>query len=222
VGYRDTGNLVRAAIGEQLVNIAREVDAIASKLASLLSGEPPSYDDVDKFFRQDMALARNNVDRMVRRILEYVASGRMNLVDSRDVLFDLLEEYERLVRSLEEAVHRLRHLTADPGSPAYTGSARLAAILAEATRELVSMARHVADHGEAGLVVERASSAVMTVEREADEAYRAAVDALLEAETGYKQLLVGKEALDLLESAVDSAERISRLLKILALAESVA
>jgi len=220
VGYRDTGNLVRAAIGEQLVNIAREVDSLASRLASLLSGEPPSFDDVDKFYRQDVALARNNVDRMVRRIFEYVASGRMSLVDSRDVLFDALEEYERLVRSVEEAVHRIRHLS--PSSPAYPGASRLASLLAEAARELVSLARHVADHGEAGLVVERAASTVMTVEREADEAYRASLDSLLEADLGYKQLLVGKDVLDLLESAVDSAERISRLLRIIALAESVA
>ena len=107
----DSGSLAKAAILEQLVNVSREVDSLVSRFYRLLSeaSSLPPAEVIDKFFRQDVALAKTSVDRSINRIYEYMASGRINLLDSRDLLFSILERYESLMGRIEASSYRPAH-----------------------------------------------------------------------------------------------------------------
>ena len=225
MAYPDTGNLVKAAVGEQLVNMARELDVLVSRLHSLVgeSGGAPSPEAIDKFFRQDLALTKDSVDRIVSRVLEYIASGRMNLLDSKDLIFQLLNLYEELSRKIEAAVYRLK-LIAGRGvrlpevSKYVVEQARL---LSQATTNLVYISRQIGGSSEAFRRLESSVSRVVEIEREADRIYREALDVLLDAAPDYKAYVMYRDVLDNLEDAVDVVERLAKSMRILSIAESV-
>ncbi len=224
--YSDPGSITRASIAEQILNIAREVEVLASRLSSLLSKDPYPGEELDKFFRQDLALAKNTVDRIVSRVFDYVGSGRLGLLDSKEVVFSILSEYEALVQRIEAAAHRARlaaRLEKLPGDPARRASS-IASILAEAAGELTSMARHLAGpiNSETVRLVEKRASKVTGLERQADEEYRAALDSLIEEAGGFREYVVMRDVVESLEDAVDSANRIARLIKLMVLSAGVA
>ncbi len=218
----DSGSLAKAAILEQLVNVTREVDILVSRFYRILSESAslPPAEVIDKFFRQDVALAKNNIDRAINRIYEYMASGRLNLLDSRELLFSILEKYETLMRRIEAATYRMLILRragyeiedVDPLLVA------LVKLLGSASQELVGLVRRVAGAPkglEALRLVEGPVSAINQAERDADEAYRELIDRLVNTAPDFRSYALYRDVADGLEDAIDTVTDLSRLYRLL-------
>ena len=220
----DSGSLAKAAILEQLVNVSREVDSLVSKFYRILAeaSSLPPVEVIDKFFRQDVTLAKTSVDRSINRIYEYMASGRINLLDSRDLLFSILEKYESLVGRMEAASYRMLILRRAGYSlpevdPLIAGQVRL---LGESSQELVRLVRIVSGSPrglEALRLVESPVSAINRAERDADEVYREIIDRLVGAAPDFRAYALYRDVADGLEDAIDFVADLARLYRLLAI-----
>lgn len=218
----DSGSLAKAAILEQLVNVTREIDILISRFYRILSESSslPPADVIDKFFRQDLALAKTNVDRSINRIYEYMASGRLNLLDSKELIFSILEKYETLMRRIEAATYRMLILRRAGYEVEEVDKllVTLVRLLNEESQELVGLVRRItgAPKGlEALRLVEGPVSSISQTERDADEAYREIIDKLVNTAPDFRSYALYRDAADSLEDAIDTVTDLSRLYRLL-------
>ena len=221
--YAASGNLSRTFIAEQLINVAREVDNAVAVVSRLISGSKlPEYQVVDKAFRQEVAMSKRSVETYSSRLLEYIASGRIELVDSKDLILGSLRVMESIVYNVEDALYRLvllkKHGIEEIPRINEEISSMLR-VLSSMTSEITSITRllsRIGSNRETMRMLERRVDQVVQAEADVDRLYREALDALIASSPTAAQAMLYKDALDSLEAAADAAKDLAESFRILA------
>ncbi|MEB3765036.1 MAG: DUF47 family protein [Desulfurococcales archaeon] len=227
--YAGTGNLSKTTIIEQLIYISRELDGLVSQLLRYMpeEGGLPSQEVLDKLYRQDVAITKDKIDQAVSRLLEFIASGRMGLIDSKEFYISIAMGLRRITDYVEAVIHRLllakKKLGSDLEIPELSNTLReMIRMLEEAIFETSSIIRAFStiSRGNTEILktMESKVDRIKEIEQDADETYRDLMEKLLDFfPDNYIAYTVYREILDKLEDALDEAERIAIDLKILAL-----
>ena len=221
--YAASGNLSRTFIAEQLINVAREVDNAVAVVSRLISGSKlPEYQVVDKAFRQEVAMSKRSVETYSSRLLEYIASGRIELVDSKDLILGAVRIMESIVYNVESALYRLvllkKHGIEELPRINEEISAMLR-VLSSMTSEITSITRllsRIGSNRETMRMLERRVDQVVQAEADVDRLYREALDALIASSPTAAQAMLYKDALDSLEAAADAVKDLAESFRILA------
>ncbi len=222
--YAGTGNISREVIIEQLMNISREVDTLAVNVYNVFPEQGlPELEVLDKLFRQDITMAKTKVEETIGKLLMYIASGRLELVDSKEIILSITSGYETIVQRMEAFIYRLvmvKKAGAEDIPEASESIRRLVKLLIEVTDHLTAMARLVsnaAGNAETARLIESRADKVFQAEKTADDIYREALDSLLHKSSDFKQYILYRDALDLAEDAIDAAARVALYYKIMGL-----
>lgn len=220
-----TSSISNVSIIEQLIYIAGETSNLASSLLRLFADDQfPGEAVLDKFLRQDIALAKTRISDSVDRIVDYISSSRMDLIENREFYISVAIRFAEITNKIEDAVHRLlvasrRAGPISPGASGYIKSMvkeveQMLFTLLEGTRLLLSV-NHASE--EILHLVERNSNKVRMAAQSADRTYKVAVETLVDEyrENPIGYLLV-KEALDKLEEASSKCREQARDLTLLA------
>ncbi len=107
--YTGPSNLSKTVLLEQLVFVSNEASTLLFELYKLLSNNngAPSAEAVDKFLRQDVALSKDRVDSAVEKMLYYIASSRIDLIDHKEFYINLALRYKAIMSLIESAVFNL-------------------------------------------------------------------------------------------------------------------
>jgi len=221
--YAASGNLSRTFIVEQLINIAREVDSGVATVARLLQGsEFPEYQVVDKAFRQEVAMSKRNVEAYTSRLLEYIASGRIELVDNKDLVIAAVRLFDELIYDIEDAVYRVVLLRKYDVKEIPELNEKVSSILrtiSSMTNELTAIVRllsRVGGNKEAVRMLERRVNQVLQAESDVDILYREALDALVAGKPDVLQAMLYKDILEKLEAAADAAKSLAENFRVMA------
>ncbi|MCE4629584.1 MAG: hypothetical protein F7C82_04835, partial [Desulfurococcales archaeon] len=107
--YAGSGNISREVVIEHLVNIARELESIIVAINNTFdSSSLPRAEVVDKLFRQDLVMSKDRIEKSIAQLLLYIASGRIELVDSKELILRVTEGYRDIVTKLEAFIHRIK------------------------------------------------------------------------------------------------------------------
>ncbi len=227
--YAGTGNISKTTIIEQLIYISRELDGLVSQLLRYMpeDGTLPSQEVLDKLYRQDVAISKDKIDQAVSRLLEFIASGRMGLIDSKEFYISIAMGLRRITDHVEAVIHRLLLAKKKTGAqaevPELVKSLRdLVRMLEEAIFETASIIRAFSTVSRGNTELLRSMEAkvdrIKEIEQDADETYRILMEKLLDIfSRDFISYTVYREVLDKLEDALDEAEKIAIDLKILAL-----
>ncbi|MCE4628060.1 MAG: hypothetical protein F7C34_02790, partial [Desulfurococcales archaeon] len=93
--YTGPSNLSKTVLLEQLVFMSNEASTLLFELYKMLSNSKgvPSAEAVDKFLRQDVALSKDRVDSAAEKMLYYIASSRIDLIDLKEFYINLALRY---------------------------------------------------------------------------------------------------------------------------------
>ena len=102
-----TSSLSKTSIIEQIIYIANEVGGLLNSLKKTLAKNGFSPEALDKFLRQDVAITKSRIDMNVEKILDYLASARVDLIDNKELYIGIANRYSSIVDSIETAIHRI-------------------------------------------------------------------------------------------------------------------
>ena len=213
--YAGHTNLSNTALLEQLLFIASETSAAASGLNRLLSGGAlPSPEVIDKFLRQDLAMAKDRIDDAVEKILYYIASARMELIDYKEFFINIALRFRNIIDMVEATTHRIlllrRKINDGSDEEIIKGIAKLVKIGEEMLFTLTSSLRSLTSMGEesSGVVkiIETNVDKIKLREKTADEIYRSVFERLLDVfGNNMVAYILYREVLDSIEDTVDKA-----------------
>ena len=228
--YAGASNLSKTALLEQLLFVASETAALASGLNRLMnSGDIPSAEVLDKFLRQDIAMAKERVDNAVEKILYYIASARMELIDYKEFFINISLRYRDIIDKLEATTHRMlllrRKVTDGKDERIIKDISKLVKISEEILFTLTSSLRSLINISEGGSSVlksiESGVSKIKLNEKTADEIYRQVFERLLDTFGDSMTVYVlYREVIDRIEEVID--ESVDQATDILILARSLA
>ncbi|MCE4625252.1 MAG: DUF47 family protein [Desulfurococcales archaeon] len=225
-----TGNISIVTLLEQLIYIAEEASNALNRLVMIIpeNGDFPEPEVVDKFLRQDVRIAKNKIDDTVEKILEYLASSRLELVDRKEFYINVALRYRDIMDYLSHTAHRLlllsKRIQGNGTNAALNSKIRKMAatgndILSRLTLSIRGLLSAETGTEEAVKQVESLLSKVKLLEQTADELY---VDLLENIIDAYGDNLVAytlyREVIDRLEDLVDAS--LSQATDILILAKS--
>lgn len=214
--YAGSGNISREVIAEHLVNIARELESIIIAIGGAFdSNSPPSVEVLDKLYRQDLALVKDRIESNIAQLLLYIASGRIELVDSKELILRLAEGYRDTLASLEAFLHRIK-LALKAGSKVDSelleNMKSVLKLIVESSGHITTMARlssRAVGNSEVAKMMEARNNKVQEAERLADDLYREAIDTLIGLAGDFKNYILIRDAFDTLEDTMDRLSKIS-------------
>jgi len=221
--YAAGGSLSRTFIFEQFINIARRIDDGVAAVARLLSdGSLPAYEVIDKMFRQVVVVTKNDVERSTGKLLEYLASGRIELVDNKDLVIEAVRLFDAAIYDVEEAVYRLvllKKYNVEEIPDLNKKIAKMFVTLSEITSEITAIVRFLSRIGTSREILRMLESHVIQVnkaEETIDELYREALDALVASNPSTVQALLYKDVFEKLEATADDFKRLAETFYVMA------
>lgn len=214
--FAGSGSISREVVVEHLVNIARELEAIIVAVNNTFDQDSlPRAEVVDKLFRQDLALSKERIERSVAQLLLYIASGRIELVDSKELILRLTEGYRDIVARIEAFTHRIKLAEmagAVPDQKILGDMKEMLKLIAEASGHVTTLARlagRVMGNHEVARMMESRNDKVQEVERLVDELYREILETLIHSAGDFKNYILVRDAVDMLEEAMDLLSKLS-------------
>ncbi len=229
-----TSSLSKTAIIEQLVFVSGETSRTMSGLLRLFNEHIPIPEApvLDKYLRQDIAVAKDRIDQTVERILEYISTARMDLVDHKEFYINIAQRYRAVVDSMEGIVYRLLLLRRKLPSEAedeeiLKGIRKMLDMLEQSLFLTSSSMRSLlsVSHGTAEVLrsIEKNNQKVRGLERSADELYRTLFEQVLDRHSSsLPAYILYREVIDKLEDAIDMVSDQSNDILILARSLSTA
>ncbi len=214
--YTGAGNISREVVVEHLVNIARELEALIVSINSLIGEEKLPYAEVlDKFLRQDVFSSKERIESNIAQLLLYIASGRIELVDSKELILRITEEFRSTISKLEAFIHRIKMASKAKVNPPAKVLAELKYIvnlISEAAGHVTTLTRLAGraygNHNVARMMETR-NDKVQEIERLVDDSYRNILDSLATETENFKEYVLLRDAVDLLEDITDNLSRLS-------------
>lgn len=198
-----------AAIVEHLLNMARDLEDLAH-LAWRLAEDAPGVEVLEKTYRQDVVTRKDKIEDMKSRLFEYMASGRIEVVEYSSFYLTIALSLERAAQSLDAAVYRMllfTNIAGSGGEPLKQVSGMFSSIrdalshLSAALRMVQNMSGANRDQYK---MLDQRVARVKGAEEEADKLYRRVIAYALEKYRGDCSLLVAlKDLADSAESAMD-------------------
>lgn len=219
-----SGSISRATILELLSNMAREVELTASVAERVLKSKGFTAAVLDKLSRQDVKMLKDKAENFRRRLLEYMANGRVEVVGFKEFYVAVALAIESAALKLDAAVYRL-FLLASQNGPVEGDLAEVYLTLLARVRDaagfLTDMVRLIGSlHSEMRKRFSELETRLSQVESDADADYRRALAVVIDA---YKDsasgLILTKEAADHLEDAVDALYNAGNYVAVIARAE---
>lgn len=205
-------SLTRRSVLEQLSNMARELAYASGRISKALMGG-----DIEGAYKVARE-AKEGVDTVYYRLLDYIAGGRIELLDNADLYLFVARSLHRASQRLEAAVFRLTILGGDVGEDALRRAALLLVKAKEAASNLDSAITMLASASpeSRGLVKSRMGY-VARLEDEADSEYRSLISWLVDS-SGIPpaRMIILKDAADFIESVVDDIFEAANHLRIIA------
>jgi uncharacterized protein Yka (UPF0111/DUF47 family) len=221
-----SGSISKATIAELLSSMAREVEYTASVLERTLKEKGFRAEVVDKLSRQDARMLKDKAERYKERFLEYMANGRSELVGMRELYTAIALSIENSALKVDASLFRLLLLVGSEETLSDSLSERYLSLLIKVR----DAAGHLTDLIRVGLSgyigdlrkrVEELSKKLKDVEEEADAEYRRALATIVdELGSNAKSFVLFKEAVELLEDAVDLLYNAGSYTTIIALSEA--
>ena len=225
-----TGNISVVTLLEQLIFVAEEASNTLNRLVMIIpeNGDFPKPEIVDKFLRQDVRIAKNKIDNTVEKILEYLASSRLDLVDKKEFYINIALRYRYIMDYLNQTAHRMlllsRRLQGNGTNSLLNSKIRKMAVTGNDILSRLTLGIRGLLSAETGTVeavkqVENILTKVKLLEQTADELY---IDLLENIIDSYGDNLVAytlyREVIDRLEDLIDAS--LSQATDILILAKS--
>lgn len=214
--YAGTGSISREVVIEHLVNIARELESIIVAVNNTFgSSSLPDAEVLDKLFRQDLVMSKDRIEKSIAQLLLYIASGRIELVDSKELILRVTEGYRDTVMKIEAFIHRIelaKRVGAELGGIVLQRMKDILKLIVEASGHITTLsrlsARAVGNH-EVARMMEARNDKVQEIERLVDELYREVLDALIDTSSDFKSYILVRDAVDTLEDAMDLLSKLS-------------
>ncbi|MCE4601397.1 MAG: hypothetical protein F7C38_07565 [Desulfurococcales archaeon] len=214
--YAGSGNISREVVIEHLVNIARELESIIVSINGIFRDKSlPTAEVIDKIFRQDLVMAKERIEKNIAQLLLYIASGRIELVDSKELILRITEGYRDTITKLESFVHRLklaRRAEAEVDSKIVERMANMLGLVAEASGHITTLARlagRAYGNNEIARRMEQRNDKVQEIERLVDEVYRELLDLLIDTTSDFKTYILVRDAVNTLEDTMDLLAKLS-------------
>lgn len=221
-----SGSISKVTIAELLSGMAREIEYTASVLERTLKEKGFRAEVLDKLSRQDVKALKDKAERYKEKFLEYMANGRSELMGMRELYTAIILSMENSALKVDASLFRLLLLVGSNETLSNSLSERYLTLLAKVR----DAAGHLTDLIRAGLSgytsdlrrrVEVLSKKLKDVEEDADVEYRKALAIIVdELGSNAKSFVLFKEAVELLEDAVDLLYNAGGYTTIIALSES--
>lgn len=221
-----SGSISRATIIEILANMAREVELTASVVERVLRDKGFEPRVLDKLTRQDVKMLKDKSEAFRRRLLEYMANGRVEVLSFREFYVSIALAVESAALKLDAGMFRLFLLSNVEGNVddnltelylALLGRVRDAAGYLTEIIRLVPSAYLREQRRRLGELEARLSQ----VESDADNDYRKTIASVIDVYgENARGLILAKEAADHLEDAVDALYSAGNYAAIIARAEA--
>ncbi|MEB3773893.1 MAG: hypothetical protein GSR86_03065 [Desulfurococcales archaeon] len=198
-----------AAIIEHLLNMARDLEDLAH-LSWRLAKESSSVEELEKAYRQEVTRGKERIEEMKLRLFEYMASGRIEVVENSVFYLNIALSLERAAQSLDASVYRLL-LYANLPSSSREGAEMAAELYAkakEALNYLSSALRVLQNMGGADReryrLLDQRLARVKVAEEEADVVYRRIIAySITEHKPSCDSMTILKDLADYGEAAMD-------------------
>ena len=214
--YAGSGNISREVVIEHLVNIARELESIIVAINNTFdSSSLPRAEVVDKLFRQDLVMSKDRIEKSIAQLLLYIASGRIELVDSKELILRVTEGYRDIVTKLEAFIHRIK-LAKRAGiefdDKIFKKMKEMLNHIAEASGHITTLARlsgRVLGNHDVARMMETRNDKVQEIERLVDDLYREVLDTLIDTASDFKKYILIRDAINMLEDTMDMLSKLS-------------
>ncbi len=214
--FTGVGNISREVVVEHLVNIARELESLLVSVNALIGeGNLPSAEYLDKFLRQDIYSSKERIESNIAQLLIYMASGRIELVDSKELILRVTEGFRGTTSKLEAFVHRVKMASKAGVEVPESVSSELKYILklvTEASGHVTTLARLAGraygNHNVAKMMESR-NDKVQEIERLVDDSYRSILDSLISQSKDFREYILLRDAVDMLEDIADNLSKLS-------------
>jgi uncharacterized protein Yka (UPF0111/DUF47 family) len=214
--YAGSGNISREVIIEHLVNIARELESITVNINGVFQKESlPSESIVDKMFRQDLVISKERIEKSIAQLLLYIASGRIELVDSKELILRITEGYRDIITKLESFIHRIKlakRAKVNVDSRVLENMNGMFGLLTEASGHITTLARlagRAYGNNQIARRMEQVNDKVQEIERLVDEMYREVLDRLIDVANDFRTYILIRDAIDTLEDTMDLLAKLS-------------
>jgi len=214
--YAGSGNISREVVIEHLVNIARELESIIVAINNTFdSSSLPRAEVVDKLFRQDLVMSKDRIEKSIAQLLLYIASGRIELVDSKELILRVTEGYRDIVTKLEAFIHRIK-LAKRAGiefdDKIFMRMKEMLNNIAEASGHITTLARlsgRALGNHDVARMMETRNDKVQEIERLVDDLYREVLDTLIDTANDFKTYILIRDAINMLEDTMDLLSKLS-------------
>ncbi|MCE4618482.1 MAG: hypothetical protein F7C37_03480 [Desulfurococcales archaeon] len=214
--YAGSGNISREVVIEHLVNIARELESIIVAINNTFdSSSLPRAEVVDKLFRQDLVMSKDRIEKSIAQLLLYIASGRIELVDSKELILRVTEGYRDIVTKLEAFIHRIK-LAKRAGiefdDKIFKRMKEMLNHIAEASGHITTLARlsgRALGNHDVARMMETRNDKVQEIERLVDDLYREVLDTLIDTANDFKKYILIRDAINMLEDTMDMLSKLS-------------
>ncbi|MEB3860197.1 MAG: hypothetical protein LRS43_03190 [Desulfurococcales archaeon] len=206
-----SSNITEAVILEILANMARELENISFKVSRSMVESRPGSEALEKLYRQDIMRAKGEVQKLRYKLHEYLAAGRMGLVEMAHVYTIIADDLAEAMSSLELGVYMTLLLSSrreNSSEDVARGLKEMYRMIADASAILASAVRMVQEASQASEEVLKLLSGKITkievMEEDADAVYRKLVASILENYGNDPVALVtSKDVADRLEDFMD-------------------
>ncbi|MEB3780469.1 MAG: hypothetical protein GSR85_09635 [Desulfurococcales archaeon] len=221
-----TGSSISAAaIVEHLLNMTRDVEDLVYTVKRVLNRETRvRAETIEKLYRQEILPYKGTLENMTSKLFEFLASGRLTLVDMSEYYLNSAIQLERAGQSIEASVYRLL-LLASLKVELTTETLELLRGLydkmEDSIRSLTSIMRLLQNMRgeEAYRMLEDRVRKLKETEEEADALYRKAYAHIVSVFNDKpRELIVLKDMLELVESAIDRILEAGNYMRIIAVA----
>ena len=214
--YAGSGNISREVVIEHLVNIARELESIIVAINNTFdSSSLPRAEVVDKLFRQDLVMSKDRIEKSIAQLLLYIASGRIELVDSKELILRVTEGYRDIVTKLEAFIHRIK-LAKRAGiefdDKIFKRMKEMLNHIVEASGHITTLARlsgRALGNHDVARMMETRNDKVQEIERLVDDLYREVLDTLIDTANDFKTYILIRDAISTLEDTMDMLSKLS-------------
>jgi len=214
--YAGSGNISREVVIEHLVNIARELESIIVAINNTFdSSSLPRAEVVDKLFRQDLVMSKDRIEKSIAQLLLYIASGRIELVDSKELILRVTEGYRDIVTKLEAFIHRIKlakRAGVEFDEKIFKTMKEMLKDIAEASGHITTLARlsgRALGNHDVARMMETRNDKVQEIERLVDELYREVLDKLIDTADDFKTYILVRDAISMLEDTMDLLSKLS-------------
>ena len=105
-----------AAVIEHLLNMTRDVEDLTHTSWTLVR-DNPSIEAIEKVYRQEISTRKDKIEDMKSRLFEYMASGRIEVIENSGFYLTIALNLERAAQSIDASVYRLLLFINTIGSP---------------------------------------------------------------------------------------------------------